>query len=81
MSTPVTRAPERPKYAPQGRPMGGGPFGGGRVQEKSLNFVPSLRRLLSQLRPERWVLVGATVRLTAAGGGASCPGGSSGWLS
>ncbi|HEY0240017.1 MAG TPA: ABC transporter ATP-binding protein, partial [Friedmanniella sp.] len=43
----------------------GGPFGQ-RVQEKSLNFLPSLRRLLSQLRPERWVLVGA-IALAVAG--------------
>jgi len=74
MSTPVTpqpaaKAPERPAYAAQaGR--GGGPFGGQRVQEKSLNFVPSLRRLLGELRPERWVLLGA-VALTVVGIGMS----------
>jgi ATP-binding cassette subfamily B multidrug efflux pump len=73
MSTPVTptpaKAPERPAYAAQaGR--SGGPFGGQRVQEKSLNFLPSLRRLLGELQPERWVLLGAIV-LTVAGIGMS----------
>jgi ATP-binding cassette subfamily B multidrug efflux pump len=77
MSTPVTptpapspaKAPERPAYAAQaGR--SGGPFGGARVAEKSLNFLPSLRRLLGQLRPERWVLLGA-IALTVAGIGMS----------
>jgi len=60
------KAPERPAYAAQARggPGGGGPFGG-RVQEKSLNFLPSLRRLLQQLRPERGVLVGAIVLAVA----------------
>ena len=79
MSTPTTpttpapapgpgRAPERPAYAAQaGR--SGGPFGG-RVAEKSLNFLPSLKRLLGELRPERWVLLGA-VALTVVGIGMS----------
>jgi ATP-binding cassette subfamily B multidrug efflux pump len=60
------KAPERPAYAPQARAggMGGGPFGQ-RVQEKSINFLPSLRRLLSQLRPERWVLLAAVVLAVA----------------
>ena len=70
MSTPVTRAPERPAYAAQAGRGGGGPFGGQRVAEKSLNFLPSLRRLLGELRPERWVLLGAVV-LTVAGIGMS----------
>ncbi|SEP82029.1 ABC transporter ATP-binding protein [Microlunatus flavus] len=63
---PAAKAPERPAYAAQARGgPGGGPFAQ-RVQEKSLNFLPSLRRLLSQLRPERWVLVGA-IALAVAG--------------
>ncbi|MGI3783257.1 MAG: ABC transporter ATP-binding protein, partial [Janthinobacterium lividum] len=70
MSTPVTprptKAPERPAYAAHAR---GGP-GGQRVQEKSLNFLPSLERLLGELRPERWVLLGA-VALTVVGIGMS----------
>ena len=70
MSTPVTKAPERPAYAAQAGRGGGGPFGGQRVQEKSLNFLPSLRRLLGELRPERWVLLGAVV-LTVTGIGMS----------
>ncbi|GAB2593215.1 ABC transporter ATP-binding protein [Microlunatus antarcticus] len=79
MSTPVTptpaqtpekaKAPERPAYAAQaGR--SGGPFGGARVAEKSLNFLPSLRRLLGELQPERWVLLGA-ILLTVVGIGMS----------
>ena len=70
--TPTTpaKAPERPAYAAQARGgPGGGPFGQ-RVQEKSLNFVPSLRRLLGELRPERWVLLNA-VALTVVGIGMS----------
>ena len=76
MSTPTTpapapaRAPERPAYAAQAGRGGGGPFGGQRVAEKSLNFLPSLRRLLAELRPERWVLLGA-VLLTVVGIGMS----------
>ena len=71
---PVTKAPERPAYAAQARggtggPGGGGPFGQ-RVQEKSLNFLPSLKRLLGELRPERWVLLNA-VGLTVVGIGMS----------
>jgi ATP-binding cassette subfamily B multidrug efflux pump len=52
-------APERPKYAPPagGRPGGGGggPFGGGvgMPAEKSLNFVPSAKRLLRRMSPEK----------------------------
>ena len=67
-STPA-KAPERPAYAAQaGR--SGGPFGGARVAEKSLNFLPSLKRLLGELRPERGVLLGA-VALTVVGIGMS----------
>ncbi|MET1007324.1 MAG: ABC transporter ATP-binding protein [Propionibacteriaceae bacterium] len=47
------KAPERPKYAP---PAGGGPFAQ-RAVEKSINFGPSLRRLLGHLAPERMILV------------------------
>jgi ATP-binding cassette subfamily B multidrug efflux pump len=67
---PVTAAPERPAYAAQAGRGGGGPFGGARVAEKSLNFLPSLRRLLGELQPERWVLLGAIV-LTVVGIGMS----------
>jgi ATP-binding cassette, subfamily B, multidrug efflux pump len=51
------KAPERPKYAP----TGGGPrmFGGPRPVEKSINFGPSMRRLLGHLAPERLILLGA----------------------
>ncbi len=72
MSTPTQpaqKAPERPAYAAQAGRTGGGPFGQ-RVAEKSLDFLPSLRRLLGQLRPERWVLLGA-ILLTVVGIGMS----------
>ena len=50
------KAPERPKYAP----TGGGPrmWGGPRPVEKSINFGPSMRRLLWHLAPERMILLG-----------------------
>jgi ATP-binding cassette subfamily B multidrug efflux pump len=51
---PVRRAPERPKYGP---PAGSGRmFGQQRAVEKSLNFFPSLRRLLGHLAPELPIL-------------------------
>ena len=52
------KAPARPQYQPTGH-RSGGPMGGPRPAEKSLNFLPSLRRLLNQLRPERTVLLAA----------------------
>ena len=50
------KAPERPKYAP----TGGGPrmWGGPQAVEKSINFGPSMRRLLWHLAPERMILLG-----------------------
>jgi ATP-binding cassette, subfamily B, multidrug efflux pump len=57
-------APERPKYGP---PAGSSRmFGQARPVEKSLNFLPSLRRLLGHLAPERMILVLA-VLLAVAG--------------
>ena len=53
-------ANERPKYAPQkrgGGPGPGGPMGMGAPAEKAINFFPSLKRLLSYLKPERLRLV------------------------
>src|SRR5262249_40566700 len=44
----------RPKYAP---PAGSRPMFGPRPVEKSINFGPSLRRLLGHLRPERPIIV------------------------
>ncbi len=47
-------APERPDVpANQGSDPGHGPMGMGRVVEKPVAFIPSLRRLLGHLRPER----------------------------
>ena len=56
-TTPV-KANERPKYGPAHR--GGGPGGGhgmGGSGEKAANFGVSLKRLLSNLRPERIALI------------------------
>jgi ATP-binding cassette subfamily B multidrug efflux pump len=48
------KAPERPKYGP---PAGTGRmWGQARPVEKSLHFLPSLRRLLGHLAPERMIL-------------------------
>ncbi|HJY45780.1 MAG TPA: ABC transporter ATP-binding protein [Propionibacteriaceae bacterium] len=61
---PVRKAPERPKYGP---PAGSGRmFGQQRAVEKSLNFLPSLRRLLGHLAPERLIL-SLAVLLAVAG--------------
>ena len=48
------KAPERPKYGPTAG--GGRMWGQGRPVEKSLNFLPSLKRLLGHLAPERMIL-------------------------
>ncbi len=56
------KAPERPKYGPQGGgPMGGRMMAGQGTGEKSLNFLPSFKRLLGHLAPERLVLLGVVV--------------------
>jgi ATP-binding cassette, subfamily B, multidrug efflux pump len=55
MSQPVRKSAERPKYAPQQR--GHGPMGGPGAVEKSINFGPSLKRLVGHLGPERVVMV------------------------
>jgi ATP-binding cassette, subfamily B, multidrug efflux pump len=52
------KAPERPRYGPTGGPAGPRMFGGQVAVEKSLNFLPSFKRLLSHLVPERWILLG-----------------------
>jgi ATP-binding cassette, subfamily B, multidrug efflux pump len=58
------KAPERPQYGP---PAGSSRmFGQARPVEKSLNFLPSLRRLLGHLAPERMILILA-VLLAVAG--------------
>jgi ATP-binding cassette, subfamily B, multidrug efflux pump len=62
---PVRKAPERPKYGP---PAGGGGrmWGQARPVEKSLNFFPSLKRLLGHLAAERMILI-VVVLLAVAG--------------
>ncbi len=56
------KAPERPKYQPTG---GSRHPGAPMPVEKSLNFGPSLRRLLGHLAPERAVLIFCIVLATA----------------
>ena len=56
---PGSKAPERPKYGPPtgtGGPRMFGPQAG--TGEKSLNFLPSFKRLLGHLAPELRVLAG-----------------------
>ncbi len=48
------KAPERPKYQPS---PGSRMFGQGPAPEKSINFGPSLRRLLGHLAPERLIML------------------------
>jgi ATP-binding cassette subfamily B multidrug efflux pump len=51
----VRKAPERPKFGPPAT-GGGRMWGQARPVEKSVNFFPSLRRLLGHLAPERMIL-------------------------
>ncbi|NHZ70208.1 MAG: ATP-binding cassette domain-containing protein [Proteobacteria bacterium] len=52
MSTrPTMKKTERVQS--QGGPGHGGPFGGGMVGQKAMNFGPSMKRLIGRLRPER----------------------------
>jgi ATP-binding cassette, subfamily B, multidrug efflux pump len=50
------KAPERPKYGPPAGGGGGRMWGQARPVEKSLNFFPSLKRLVGHLAPERMIL-------------------------
>ncbi|MCW2804206.1 MAG: putative transporter permease/ATP-binding protein [Propionibacteriaceae bacterium] len=47
------KAPERPKYQPS---PGSRMFGQGPAPEKSMNFGPSMKRLLGHLAPERMIM-------------------------
>ena len=49
------KSAERPKYAPQAQ--GAARMFGPRPVEKSINFGPSLKRLLGYMRPERTIIV------------------------
>ncbi len=60
MSTPPTmKTTER--IQGQGGPGRGGPFGGGLVGQKSMNFGPSAKRLIRRLRPERAAVISVIV--------------------
>ncbi|MGC3995319.1 MAG: ABC transporter ATP-binding protein [Propionicimonas sp.] len=61
---PVKKANERPKYAPQHR--GPGPGHGQGTGEKAVSFVPSLKRLLGHLRPERTWIIAVVVMVAVA---------------
>jgi ATP-binding cassette subfamily B multidrug efflux pump len=61
------KAPERPKYGPPATGGGGGRmWGQARPVEKSLNFLPSLKRLVGHLAPER-VILSLSVLLAVVG--------------
>jgi len=51
MSTPETMK-KTERIGIQGGGHGRGPFGGGMVGQKAMNFGPSMRRLIKRLRPE-----------------------------
>jgi ATP-binding cassette subfamily B protein len=61
----TAKANERPKHAPQGHQDGPGPMSS-RVHEKAISFIPSLRRLIATLRPER-LLVGFVICMGTIG--------------
>ena len=61
------KAPERPKYGPPASGGGGGRmWGQARPVEKSLNFFPSLKRLVGHLAPEQ-VILSLSVLLAVTG--------------
>ena len=60
------KAPERPKYGPPASGGGGRMWGQARPVEKSLNFFPSLKRLIGHLAPER-VILSLSVLLAVTG--------------
>ena len=63
VSQPARKSAERPKYAPQ---PGGRMFGSPAAVEKSINFGPSLRRLIGHLRPEALIMI-LVIGLAVAG--------------
>jgi len=72
MTAPRTMK-ETERVQGQGGPGRGGPFGGGIVGQKPLEFGPSIKRLIKRLRPERPRVIAViaagvvSVALTAAG--------------
>ena len=57
------KANERPKFGPGARrgPGGGGPGGHMVAGEKAVNFLPSVKRLMGNLRPVRALVVAQRV--------------------
>ena len=53
------KANERPKFGPGARrgPGGGGPGGHMVAGEKAVNFLPSVKRLMGNLRPVRALVI------------------------
>ncbi len=72
-NTPKLKETERVETAQAGPMPGRGPLGGGMVGQKAMTFVPSAKRLIARMRPDRLsavvvVLLGvASVALMAVG--------------
>ena len=72
-SRPAGQLKETERISGQGGPGRGGPMGGGMVGQKSLTFLPSAKRLVSRMRPERGQALGVlalavlSVSLTVVG--------------
>ena len=62
MSGGSGRLQETERISGSGGPGRGGPFGGGMVGQKSISFVPSAKRLIARMRPDRGKAI-ATVLL------------------
>jgi ATP-binding cassette, subfamily B, multidrug efflux pump len=73
MSSPRAAQLKETERVVQGPGPGRGPFGGGMVGQKSMEFGPSARRLMRRMGPDRWkalgviVLAVVSVSLSAAG--------------
>ncbi len=67
MSDKTMKSTERVQAGPM---HGRGPFGGGMIGQKSLDFVPSAKRLLGRLRPQRtrviFVILAAVISVALA---------------
>ena len=73
MSTPRTGAMKETERVVAGPGPGRGPFGGGMVGQKSMEFGPSARRLVRRMGPDRYAAI-AVVLLALVGVGLSVVG-------